>query len=109
MTRLIAGLLLAVAGPTLAYTVPPIEPVYGVSVDKAGVTVRMASNGCTKKGDLTVAVAKTTARPLLLIARKHPDLCRAATRPVEIAWTFDDLGLAADEPFSLANPLTAAP
>ncbi len=110
MTRVIAGLLFAAAaGPALGYTVPPIEPVYGVSVDRAGVTVRMASNGCTRKGDLTVAVAKTTARPLLLIARKHPDLCRAATRPVEIAWTFDDLGLGENEPFSLANPLTAEP
>jgi hypothetical protein len=110
MKLLTPGLLLAaLAGPAAAYTVPPIEPVYAVRVDQAGVTVRMASNGCTRKSDLTVAVAKTTARPLLLIARQHPDLCQAASRAVEIAWTFQDLGLAADEPFNLANPLTAEP
>ncbi len=106
----IAGLLLAVAGPALAYEVPAIEPIYGVSVGKAGVTVRLASNGCTRKSDLTVAVVKNPPRPLVLIARKHPDTCRSsAVDRAEATWTFEELGLDPGQPFSLANPLAADP
>ena len=93
-----------------AFTVPDIEPVYGVSVGKQGVTVRLASNGCTKKSDLTVAVGKNSTRPLVLIARKHPDTCRSfAADRAEVAWSFEELGLEPGQAFSLANPLVADP
>lgn len=93
-----------------AFTVPDIEPVYGVTVGKQGVTVRLASNGCTRKSDLTVAVGKSSARPLLLIARKHPDTCKSfAAGHAEVAWSFEELALEPGQPFSLANPLVADP
>jgi hypothetical protein len=99
-----AALLLA------AFTVPDIEPVYGVSVGKQGLTVRLASNGCTKKSDLTVAVGKNPPRPLVLIARKHPDTCKSfAAGHAEVAWSFEELGLEPGQAFSVANPLVADP
>jgi hypothetical protein len=93
-----------------AFTVPDIEPVYGVTVGKQGLTVRLASNGCTKKSDLTVAVGNNPPRPLVLIARKHPDTCKSfAAGHAEVAWSFEDLGLEPGQAFTLANPLVADP
>ena len=93
-----------------AFTVPDIEPVYGVSVGKQGVTIRLASNGCTKKSDLTVAVSKHPARPLMLIARKHPDTCKSfAAGRAEVVYSFEELGLEPGQAFSLANPLIGDP
>jgi len=98
-----------IATPALAFTVPAIEPIYGVTVGPQGVTVRLASHGCTTKADLTVAVAKNPPRPLVLFARKHPDACAASATPVEVVYTFDELGLDPGQAFSLANPLMSGP
>ncbi len=109
MKRLIVIAAL-IAGPASAFTVPAIEPIYGVTVGKAGVTVRVASNGCTKKSDLTMAVGKTPPRPMLLVARKHPDTCQSfAAGHAEVVYSFEELGLQPGQPFSLANPLVADP
>jgi hypothetical protein len=94
-----------IATPALAYTVPAIEPIYGVTVGPQGVTVRLASHGCTTKADLTVAVAKNPPRPLVLFARKRPDACNAPATPVDVVYTFEELGLEPGQAFSLANPL----
>jgi hypothetical protein len=103
-----AAALLLLAAPALAAEIPGIEPVYGATAASAGVTVRLASNGCTRKSDLTVALSKGQPRPILLIARKHPDACKTPGR-AEITWTWDELGLNAGQAFSLANPLVAEP
>jgi len=57
------------------------------------------------KADLTVAVAKNPPRPLVLFARKHPDACAAPATPVEVVYSFEELGLEPEQAFSLANPL----
>ena len=106
------GLLTALilAGPALADAVPPIEPVYAVSASREAITIRLASNGCTKKSDLTIAVAKNPSRSLLLIARKHPDTCRSfAAGHVEVVYSFAELGLDPNQPFALANPVVGDP
>lgn len=108
---LAALLAAALAAPALAsYDIPPIEPVYAVSAAKAGLTVRLASNGCTRKSDLTVAVSNAPPRPLVLIARRHADQCRSlGAGHVDVVWSYEELGLKSGEAFSLANPLVADP
>ncbi len=98
-----------IATPAAAYTVPAIEPIYGVIVGPQGVTVRLVSHGCTTKADLTVAVAKNPPRPLVLFARKRPDTCGAPATPVEVVYSLEELGLAPGQAFSLANPLVSGP
>jgi hypothetical protein len=110
--RLGLGLLTALllAGSAFAYAVPDIEPLYGVTAARRTVTVRLASNGCTKKSDLTAAVSKTAGRTLLLIARKHPDTCRSlAAGHAEVVYSFEELGLDPGQPFTLANPVVGDP
>jgi hypothetical protein len=107
---LIAGL--ALAGSALAeFPPPPIAPIYGVSVGPRGVTVRMALDDCrVEKSDLTVAVAKGDSLPLLLVAPKRTGnhQCRA-TGASDITWSFEELGLKPEQPFTVGNPLTADP
>ena len=109
MKLVLAALLLSATPAWASYDIPPIESVYGVSVGKAGVTVRMASNGCTRKSDLTTAVSTAPPRPLVLIARKHPDACKGPPGAVEMVWSFEELSVKPGQAFSLANPLTAEP
>jgi hypothetical protein len=108
--RMGLGLLgvLVIAGSASADVAPPIEPVFAVTAGRDGITVRMASHGCTKKSDLTVAVAKTVPRPLILVTRKHPDVCKAIDLShADIIWSYAELGLQADLPFNIGNPLIA--
>lgn len=98
------------ATPAMAAQIPAIEPVYGVIAGPTGITVRVPSNGCTKKADLTVAVSTNPPRPLILIARKHPDTCQSfAAGRAEITYAYAELGLKPGQPFSFANPLVADP
>jgi hypothetical protein len=110
--RVWLGLLTALtfAGSAAADFVPPIEPIYGISANRQAITIRLASNGCTKKSDLTVAVGKNPPRPMLLIARKHPDPCRSfAAGHAEIVYSYEELGLDPNQPFTLANPVVGDP
>jgi len=104
----LAAALLLLATPALAAQIPAIEPVYGVSARGTGVTVRLASNGCTHKSDLTVGVSKGGLRPILLIARRRPDVCKNPGQ-TEITYGWGELGLKPDQAFSFANPLIAEP
>jgi hypothetical protein len=108
--KFLAAVLLMLATPALAAQIPTIEPVYGVIAGPTGITVRMPSNGCTKKSDLTAAISNNPPRPMILIARKHPDTCQSfAAGRVEITYAYAELGLKPGQPFSFANPLVADP
>ena len=100
---------LVLAGPAAAFTVPAIEPIYAITVGKQSVTVRVASNGCTRKSDMTVAVGKNPPRPLVLFAHKRPDTCQTGAGQAEIVYSFEELGLEPGQAFTLANPLVGEP
>lgn len=106
--KLTAAALLLLATPALAAEIPNIEPVYGVTASRAGVTVRLASNGCTRKSDLTVALSKGQPRPIVLVVRRRPDACKNPGQ-AEITYGWAELGLKPDQAFSFANPLIAEP
>jgi len=94
--------------------VPQLMAVYGVSTDSRGVTVQLQPAGCnTLKSDFTVAISKAVDRPTILFARRSAThaltACKTQPRTVTITWSYDDLGLRAGQPFSLANPLVMAP
>ena len=111
MKPVLAALLLLAATPAWAsYDIPPIEPVYAVTAGRSGVTVRLASGGCTRKADLTVALSTKPPRPLLLIARRRPDACRTSPGgAVDVVWSYAELGIKPGQAFSVANPLVAGP
>ena len=81
-----------------------LEPVYSVSATKAGLAVRVSSNGCTKAEDFTVSVEKAPGGPVLNLVRTRPDPCRAfAMGGTVVVFDYEAIGLSGD--FRLANPL----
>ena len=93
--------------------IPALMPIYGVLAGGQGVTVQLPANGCNlTKSDFTVAISRSAERPTILITRRRLGgslvLCKGQPM-VDITWTYGDLGLAAGQPFSLANPLVMAP
>ena len=53
---------------------------------------------------------KNPPRPMLLIARKHPDTCQSfVAGRAEVVYTFEELGLDPAQPFTLANPVMGDP
>ncbi|HEY4030167.1 MAG TPA: hypothetical protein VGM25_07475 [Caulobacteraceae bacterium] len=92
--------------------VPPLMPIYGVSVGGQGVTVQLPAGCNLTKADFTVAISRSADRPTILIARRGRagSLVLCPRQPgIDVTWTYADLGLSAGQPFSLANPLVKAP
>lgn len=56
------------------------------------VTARVLSNGCTRSTDFRVEFSQAEGVCLATIVRERPDLCRAASRPVDvtISWELPD-------------------
>lgn len=111
---LITGaLLLAGCSTTAVYRAPDVgmvelEPLLAASVGEGGVTIRLISTGCTSKEAMAFFVERGGGRYAVAFARKKLDLCRAAPRPVDLTWTFAELGLPKGAKVAVVNPLAAA-
>jgi hypothetical protein len=113
---LLTVLLLAGCAAMPKVSAPPgagfaeLEPLYGFSTNREGLTIRVASNGCTKKEDFAVFAEKRDGIIRLAFGRKRVDSCRSfAAGHADLAFTWAELGLAPNTPVFLANPLTRQP
>jgi hypothetical protein len=83
-----------------------LEAVYAVSADSQGLTVRVASNGCTRKEDFAFYVERKGAAATVAFARRRLDRCRTIARGhADLAFSYAELGLARDAPVFVLNPL----
>ena len=110
---LLAGVLL-VAGcasapsPPLAPAGAPfaeLEPLLAARAGRDALTVTVSSNGCTRKEDFAVFLERRATGVQLAFGRTKLDVCKAAARPLELTFTWVELGVAAPEPVFLLNPL----
>lgn len=112
---LIAGtLLLSGCATTAVYRAPDVgmvelEPLLAASVGEGGITIRLTSTGCTSKESMAFFVEQGGGRYAVAFARRRLDLCRAAPTPVDLNWTFEELGLPKTAKVAVVNPLAAAP
>lgn len=84
-----------------------LENVRGVRFEQSQAVVRVTSNGCTRKEHFVVEIVDGGARPgEIALVRETPDHCRAMiAEGVELAWTYEELGLERGADLRLANPL----
>ena len=83
-----------------------LEPLYGVQAGGEALTIKVASGGCTAKADFAFYLERRGGTASLAFARKHLDVCKApGAEPVEMAFTWAELGLAPRTPVFLLNPL----
>ncbi|MDP1737683.1 MAG: hypothetical protein Q8L23_09605 [Caulobacter sp.] len=85
-----------------------LEPLYAAVAGRDALTIRVASNGCTKKEDFAFFVEKTPAGPRVAFGRKKLDTCRSfAMGSTELSFTWTELGLDGRTPVFVVNPLVA--
>ena len=95
------------AGP--AGPPPPLaelEPLYSAVAGREALTIRLASNGCTAKPDLTFYVERRAGAATIAFGRRHVDPCKSfAQGQAEIAFSWTELGLDPRAPVFVLNPL----
>ncbi len=55
-----------------------------------GIVLTVLSSGCTKKADFSILVGDDAS---ITIKRLRRDRCRAKARPIELHFSFEELGL----------------
>jgi hypothetical protein len=101
-----------VAGPPAVAPAPgalaELEPLYSAQAGRETLTIRVGSNGCTAKADFAFYVERRGDAVALAFGRKHVDACKSfAMGQAELAFTWEELGLAPRIPVFLLNPLAA--
>ena len=93
--RLIAG----AAGPG------ELETLDAAAASPGGLTLRVASHGCTTKADFTFYIDRAGREPAIAFARRRLDVCRAAPDVVELSFGYEELGLRRGGAVRLLNPV----
>ncbi|MBW8813086.1 MAG: hypothetical protein JF588_06635 [Caulobacterales bacterium] len=100
--------------PPRAVTAAPapfteLEPIYRADATRDGLTISVASSGCTAKPDFAVYATRDGAGAVsLAFARKRVDPCRSfAVGRTDLAFTWAELGASPQDRLVLLNPLVA--
>jgi hypothetical protein len=90
------------AGPAFG----ELEPLYGAESGRDALTIRVASNGCTRKEDFAHYVERKDGAARLAFGRRRLDDCKSfAMGRTTLVFTYDELGLDPRVPLFLLNPL----
>jgi hypothetical protein len=85
-----------------------LEPLYAAQAGRDGLTIRVKSAGCTAKADFAFYVERRGGEVTIAFGRKHVETCKAAaSAPADLAFTWDELGLAPRTPVFVLNPVAA--
>ena len=98
-----------VAAPPVVALAPrafgELEPLYSAQAGRDALIIRV---GCTTKADFTFYVERRGEAVTLAFARRRIDPCKSfAQGKTEMAFTWEELGLAPRAPVLLLNPMTA--
>ncbi|MGZ6015968.1 MAG: hypothetical protein ACXWKO_14220 [Phenylobacterium sp.] len=100
----------ATLGPPATRFGPPaplaeLEPLIAAGTGPDGLTIRLASGGCTAQPDVAYYVERRAGTVSVAFARKHVDICKTAPGEVEIVFSWADLGLEPGSPVFILNPI----
>ena len=108
---MLGGCVTAPPAPRVTPAVTPLgelEPLYSAVAGRDTLTIRVASNGCTAKGDFAFFVERRGDAVTLAFGRRRLDVCQAfAMGQSELTFSWAELGLAPRTPVFLLNPLIA--
>jgi hypothetical protein len=112
---LAAGLLLVLGGcagrggVTLVVRPGPeageLEALRGAVAGPTGLSLKVASTGCTTKADFAFYVEHDGRSETIAFARRRLDVCRAAPSVVEVSFSYGELGIADAGAVRLLNPV----
>jgi hypothetical protein len=85
-----------------------LEPLFAARAGPDALTIRVASNGCTRKEDFAFYVERDGQTVTLSFGRKKLDTCKSfAMGHEDLTFSWAELGLPARSPVFLLNPLVA--
>jgi hypothetical protein len=83
-----------------------LEPLVSAVAGADGLTIRVASHGCTRKADFALYVERAGAGARVAFGRKRVDACKAAAAgPVDLTFSYDELGARRGQPLFVLNPI----
>jgi len=100
-------------GPAVAPAAAPLEelePLLAWRATPGGLSIALASNGCTTRSDIVFYVERKAGGARVAFARRRLDRCRArlpAGQSIIFGWS--ELGLAPGAPVQLLNPVQPQP
>lgn len=84
------------------------ESILGYVFDEAGVTVQVATNGCTKKEDFVIDQSVMNQVHYLRFRRQTPDFCKGYFRyGMYIHFFYSELGIEGEPFFRIVNTIDA--
>jgi len=95
----------ALAPPGVGFEL--LEPLLGVRAGPEGLTITVRSSGCTAKADFAFYLDRHDEFPTLAFGRKRVDACKGPAAPMELTFSYAELGLAPDARVFVVNPLAA--
>jgi hypothetical protein len=105
MKKIIFGLLLIT---TLRASARPSEVLLGYTYGIHGITLQVASGGCTQKSDFIVEQRQRTSYQALTFYRWREDLCLALLPyGTMLNFSYEELGLAPGSRFQILNPVSS--
>jgi hypothetical protein len=85
-----------------------LEPLYAARAGHDALTIRVSSNGCTRKDDFAFYVERKGDAVTLAFGRKRLDTCKSfAMGHEDLTFSWAELGLGSRTPVFLLNPLVA--
>jgi hypothetical protein len=101
--------LVPIAPPAPVAPPPELEAIRSVIVGRRGLTIRVASHGCTRRADFAFFVERKAGVTTLAFGRKRIETCgRGRAGETALDFSFKDLGVDPDEPVVVLNPLLSA-
>ena len=83
-----------------------LEALSALEADVTGLTLRVASTGCTTRDDFTFYVDRSGPQPAVAFARKRLDLCRRAPTTTAVRFSYQELGVPGQGRLTVLNPVT---
>lgn len=82
-----------------------LEPLLAAEVKADGLVIRVISHGCTTKDDIAFFVEREGTRAAVAFGRRKVDVCKAAPMPMDIVFSYSELGLKPGQSVAIINPL----
>ncbi|CAN5293127.1 hypothetical protein BH10PSE3_BH10PSE3_14020 [soil metagenome] len=112
---LATGLLLALGGCATSRGVTlvmgatsetaELEALKAITAGPDGLTLRVASGGCTRKEDFVFYLDRAATPPTVAFARKQVDGCHGTPGEVEVVFSYAELGAPGQGRLAVLNPL----
>ena len=83
-----------------------LETLNAVTAGPEGLTLRVASSGCTRKEDFTFYLDRAASPPTVAFARKRVDSCHGAAGEAVLAFSYAELGVGGQGRLAVLNPVS---